>query len=226
MGSAGGQHGGASSQTKSPIRLGGAILEAQRHVCAFFTSRDDQYSVLLPFIKDGFDGGEKAVHIIDPRLWDEHVQGLREVGIDVTAAQHAGQLDLRDWSDAHLRGGVFDQGRTLALIDDIRLRSRQQGFRRIRFVTQMEWALQDRPGVDGLLAYEASANLVPFEDPVVCAYDLTRFGGDVVVDVMRTHPVIIIGGILQENPFFVSPAEFIEELRERRARNGRLNSSA
>jgi hypothetical protein len=37
-----------------------------------------------------------------------------------------------------------------------------------------------------------------------------------VVDIMRTHPMIIIGGILQENPFFVPPDEFLRELRERR----------
>jgi hypothetical protein len=29
--------------------------------------------------------------------------------------------------------------------------------------------------------------------------------------------MIIIGGILQENPFFVPPDEFLRELRERRA---------
>ena len=102
----------------------------------------------------------------------------------------------------------------------------EQGFRWIRFVTQMEWALEDLPGVDGLLEYEASANLVPFEDPVVCAYDLAGFGAEVVVDVMRTHPVIIIGGILQENPFFVPPQEFVRELHERRARSARPVSGA
>jgi len=34
---------------------------------------------------------------------------------------------------------------------------------------------------------------------------------------MRTHPMIIISGLLQENPFFVPPDEFLRELRERRA---------
>jgi hypothetical protein len=47
-------------------------------------------------------------------------------------------------------------------------------------------------------------------------YDLTRFGADVVVDVMRTHPVIVKGGILQHNPFFAPPDVFLRELRERR----------
>jgi hypothetical protein len=37
----------------------------------------------------------------------------------------------------------------------------------------------------------------------------------IVVDIMRTHPMIIVGGILQENPFFVPPDEFLRELRQR-----------
>ena len=39
------------------------------------------------------------------------------------------------------------------------------------------------------------------------------------MDILRTHPMVIIGGILQENPFFVSPDEFLRELRERAGQN-------
>ena len=35
------------------------------------------------------------------------------------------------------------------------------------------------------------------------------------MDILRTHPMVIIGGILQQNPFFVPPDEFLRELRER-----------
>jgi hypothetical protein len=56
---------------------------------------------------------------------------------------------------------------------------------------------------------------------VVCAYDLTKFRGDVVVDVMRTHPMIIVGGILQENPFFTPPEEFLRQLHHRGGRPSR-----
>ena len=36
------------------------------------------------------------------------------------------------------------------------------------------------------------------------------------MDILRTHPMVIVGGILQENPFFVQPDEFLRELRGRR----------
>ena len=35
------------------------------------------------------------------------------------------------------------------------------------------------------------------------------------MDILRTHPMVILGGVLQRNPFFVPPAEFLAELRER-----------
>ena len=56
-----------------------------------------------------------------------------------------------------------------------------------------------------------------YDDVVVCTYDLNKFSASVVMDVMRTHPMVIIGGILQENPFYVPPDEFLRELKGRAA---------
>ena len=41
---------------------------------------------------------------------------------------------------------------------------------------------------------------------------------------VRSHPMIIIGGILQQNPFLVPPEEFLREFRERRT--GRTASTS
>jgi len=47
-------------------------------------------------------------------------------------------------------------------------------------------------------------------------YHLSRFDGDTVIDIMRTHPMIIVGGVLRQNTFYVPPKEFLRELRARR----------
>src|SRR5882724_9366453 len=82
----------------------------------------------------------------------------------------------------------------------------------------MEWALLDLPGVGDLIEYETRVNSVipKYDGPVICTYDLTKFGASVVMDALRTHPFVIIGGLLQENPFFVSPDQLLLEIRERR----------
>ena len=38
----------------APIPFAGSRLDQTRHVCAFFNSPDEEYRVLLPFIKNGW----------------------------------------------------------------------------------------------------------------------------------------------------------------------------
>lgn len=52
---------------------------------------------------------------------------------------------------------------------------------------------------------------------VICTCDLSKHSAPFIIDIMRTHPIIIIGGILQENPFYVQPEEFVRKLRAREA---------
>jgi hypothetical protein len=206
-------------EDNQPIRFAGSELGAQRHICAFFHSADEEYRVVLPFIKDGFECGHKALHIVNPKLRDNHRRRLASAGIDVPTAEQSGQFELRNWADAYLRDGRFDQDRMLALIPELLEGGRQQGFALTRMVAHMEWALEKQPGVDDLVEYEARVNYIwpRHKDAVICVYDLTKFGGHIVMDILRTHPMVLIGGIVQENPFFVPPDEFLRELRERRA---------
>jgi hypothetical protein len=160
--------GGAPNESDQPIPFAGSVLRAQRHVCAFFNSADEEYRVMLPFIKEGFERGEKAFHIVDPALRDDHVRRLESAGIDVETAQKSGQFELRSWFEAYLRDGHFDQDRMLALLQQILEDGRKQHFPLTRLVAHMEWALEDRPGVDDLLEYETRLNyLLPrYRDPV------------------------------------------------------------
>src|SRR6185295_12624485 len=91
-----------------------------------------------------------------------------------------------------------------------------------RVMGHAEWASGDWPGVDDFLEYECRLNdIIPqHKDAVICLYDLTKCGGNLIIDVMRTHPMILIGGIVQENPFFVPPDEFLRELSARPAAGG------
>ena len=209
----------ASRVSDEPIRFAGSALGAQRHICAFFHSSDEEYRVIMPFIKDGFECGHKALHVVDPKLRREHVRRLKSAGIDVDAAQRCGQFDVRNWEDAYLREGRFDQDRMIELLKEVLEGGRQQSYALTRMVAHMEWALEERPHVEDLVEYETRVNYMwpHHKDAVICVYDLAKFGGHIVMDILRTHPMVLIGGIIQENPFFQPPDEFLRELRERRA---------
>ena len=201
-----------------PISIAGSRLDKSRHVCAFFNSDEEAYRVLMPFITDGFACGDKAIHVIHPDRRDDHLQRLTAAGINTAAAQRRGQLEIRNNTDTYLVDGRFDQDRMLASFEQLASGNAPGGFPLSRIVCHMDWA--GRAHTEDLVEFEARVNDVwrRHDDAVICAYDLAKFGGDTIIDIMRTHPMVIIGGILQENPFFIPPDELLREVRGRPGR--------
>ena len=205
---------GATSRT---VMIGQSEFRCPCHACAFFHSRDEEYELLLPFSKAGAKAGERLFQVVDKEHLPERRSRLGQAGIDVSEAERKGQLEIRPWEDAYLRGKRFDQNAMLELIQEVLKEGRSNGFPMTRLWANMEWALDDLPGVHDIVEYETRLNhfLPNYDDVVVCTYDLSKFSAPVVMDIMRTHPQVIIGGVLQENPFYVPPDEFLAELSRR-----------
>jgi hypothetical protein len=197
----------------------GVTSSHHRHICAFFNSIDEQHRILRPFIKDGFDRGGKAYHYVDPELREEHLSWLAAAGVNVAEAMGTGQLEVKPWQESTLRGGRFDLDAWLTSFEQLLQSGPAEGYTQTNFMGHMEWALVDLPGTGDLIEYETRVNYVTpkYEGPVICTYDLTKFGASVVMDALRTHPAVIIGGLLQENPFFVPPDQLLLEIRERQS---------
>ncbi len=202
-----------------PISIAGSLLDETRHVCAFFNSDEEEYRVLLPFIKDGFQCGHKAIHVLNSGRHHDHLQRLTEAGMDPTAAQTTGQLELRTDIETYLPDGRFDGDRMIAAFEQLASNNAKGAFPLSRICCRMDWAVDDGSHIDDVIEFESRVNDVwrRHDDAVICTYRLGKFRGDTVIDIMRTHPMVIVGGILQRNPFFVPPEEFLPEIRRRRA---------
>ena len=198
-------------------RMAASILNDthRHHLCAFFHDKDEEFRTLLPFIVDGLAAGEKAIHVVHPKDREEHRNRLRAAGIDVEAAEQSGQLDVIMGLSSHMEGAVFDQDEALKTIDRLLSEPRTKGFRQTRYIGFMDWAVEIR--AEELIAFEAVVNpvLEKHHDPVICSYDLTRFNGVDILDIMRIHPTAIVGGVVQQNPFNIGPEQMMRELHER-----------
>jgi hypothetical protein len=204
----------------APIPFAGSLLDQTRHVCAFFNNDEEEYRVLLPFIRDGFQCGHKAIHVVNPAQRQDHLERLTQVGIDSTAALENGQLELRTNIETYLPDGRFDPDRMISAFEELASGNAKAGFPLSRICCRMDWAIDSGSHVDDVIEFESRVNDVwrHHDDAVICTYHLGKFRGDAVIDIMRTHPMVIIGGILQQNPFFVPPDEFLDEFRQRRSR--------
>ena len=181
-------------------RLAGEPLGDHRHVCVLIDGPDEADRVLMPFIVEGFERGERAFHMIDPALRDEHLERIRGRGVDVEEATASGQLDVRTWADSYLRGGKFDASAQLRFIQDAFDEGRRMGFPRTRLIGSTDWAMDDETARD-LLDYEAALDeyLTSVPDVAVCTYDLNRHSARTIAEVISTHPVALMRGVLRMN---------------------------
>jgi hypothetical protein len=205
------------SGARKSVRLFGENLDEGMHICTFFRTSAERYRVLMPFIREGMEQGDRAFHIVNPSLRSEHTQRIAEAGIDAARAEVEGQLEIIGWDEAPLRGGSFNLSAMLSLLPVLLNNGRTRGFPVTRFIADMAWVMNDPGAMDPLLEFECRVNLAlpKARDIVICAYDLEKFGAAIVIDALRTHPIVLIGGIVQRNPFYVSPEELLKELSER-----------
>jgi hypothetical protein len=210
------------------IRLAGSTLGKYRHVCAFFHTQDQEDKVVVPFLKEGIDRGEKTFYVSYPRMHVHLFQELSHAGVEVILAERRGQLEVKKSEEMYVRNGCFDQDAQLALIQEVLSKGAEQGFALTRYVSRMDWAIKYRVGMNELLEYEAGLNLLlsEFQDPVICVYNLAEFKIGLVMDILRTHPMVIIGGLMAKNPFYVPPDVFLQELSERGANTRRGDCTA
>src|SRR5258707_6828215 len=206
------------SAMQRSVRLFGEHLPDEgMHICTFFRTSAEKYHVLMPFVREGMEQGDRAFHIVNPSLRSVHTQHIAEAGIDAARAEGEGQLEIIRWDEAPLRGGSFNESAMLSLLPAFLNDGRTRGFSTTRFIADMAWVLNDPGALDRLLDFECRVNLAlpKAGDIVICCYDLDKFGAAVVIDALRTHPIVLIGGIVQRNPFYVTPEELLKELNER-----------
>jgi hypothetical protein len=46
----------------------------------------------------------------------------------------------------------------------------------------------------------------------MCVYDLAQLGGPAVVDIIATHPWVILNGKIRKNERFIAPEVYLESL--------------
>ena len=205
------------SSTAKPISFGRSMLREHRHVCAFFSSAVEEYDALLPFICDGIACGQRAFHVLPSHHKNEHLDWLRNAGIDVEKTLESRQLEVAMPQDTYLKTGRFDGDAMLVLIQDALKDGAELGFPLTRMIAHAEVAVDDwKSGIEWA-TYEMQLNSVlpNFDDPVICTFDVNLLTTPHAIDILRTHLMAIIGGVLIENSFFSSPQEFIREIQSR-----------
>jgi hypothetical protein len=73
-----------------------------------------------------------------------------------------------------------------------------------------------------LLESEMNRLMPLYRQVMVCLYDLEQFGGNLIFDLLRTHSMLLLGGVFLESPYHKTPDEVLAETAASRASTGVL----
>lgn len=199
------------------VTLCGETLKGPRHICAFFDSREEQYEILMPYFKEGLDNKEEVITILESHTHDDHCARLSNAGIAVAETLMSGQLKVLASEDTYLQGSTFASERMYNMLEQVLINAHSGPYGTVRTCGDMEWALKNLPGTDELMEYEARVNLLTpkHECTLLCVYDINKFSGRVIADVLASHSHVILNGKIHTNPHFVEPLELLERLIRR-----------
>ena len=198
---------GHESRNQVYFGLPDIYVDIGAHIAHFLRGEQERLSVLLPFIQAGLDAGDQCCLVTESAASPMIQEHLGKLGVDVEAALASGQLLVSD-------GGSNEQEMS-AMFDSVI--SKAKGERRdvIRIGGDMTWALSKMPSSEKLLEWEAfyDRHVGPRAKFIaLCQYDHTRFGGSAIMCALETHPLSIIGKVVQQNPFYRDPEEVLQEL--------------
>jgi hypothetical protein len=187
--------------------LAGVDLAPGDHLCAIYLGQQERDDIVLPYIRAGLRDGDKCVCIIDSSPLDDLLASIgdeREVEAYVTSRQ----LELHTADEAYLRAMPFSTEAMLEYWESTVGAAVTNGFYGFARVTgEMPWQMRTLPGRTEFFRYEGALNRYAPRYPqvILCLYDLALFGGGVLVDLLRTHPKLLMGGLILENPHYRPP---------------------
>jgi len=191
------------------------------HLCCIYGSDDEQRAALVPYLRIGLERGEKVLYIVDARTAEAVLGDLRDDGdrgadgVDVDACLASGQLALLTRHDTYVRDGAFDPVAMISMLRQATEQAVAEGYPALRVTGEMTWALRGLPGAERLIEYECLLNeFFPGSRALaICQYDRRRFEPGLLLDVLRTHPYVVVGAEVVENPYYLPPDAFRSENR-------------
>jgi len=202
-----------SQSTMESVALGvlGISVPAGTHLCIFLRGSSGLEEIVLPFLAEGIRADNKCLCILESRVPADVLSGLA-LQVDVGTSVADGQLELATPPEAYLRSGQFSTEDMLDFWAEEAAATRSSGkFSLTRATGEMPSVLNQPAGRAEFFRYEARLNDVIPNNPqvILCLYDLERFGAEVLMDALRTHPMVIVDGMVHGNPYYVEPGKFL-----------------
>lgn len=203
-----------SDQEKLELGFGGYTCNWGLHICGLYETEKERDEIIMGFLHEGDVKNDLQIYFPSERTIDDFKMqyGFRYP----ECRDHVHNPDLfsvNNYREFYFPDGTFSPLRMLKGHEEYFAESQKNGKRNIRATAEMVWALEAIPGVEHLMAYESRLNYFFPGKPwiSICLYNITKFSGSIIVNVLRTHPYTISGGVITQNPYFIDPDKYLAQ---------------
>lgn len=203
-----------SSQEPLELGIGDYSCNWGVHIAGLYETFEERDAMIFGFLGRGAKDGDLQLYVPSERSTLEFRRAFAaECPAIAACLEDPGYFRTPGPRELYYPDGSFRPDRMDETGEAFFAASQANGPRNIRATTEMVWALDNVPGREHLLAYEARLNYFILPKPWVsiCLYNITKFDGATIMGVLRTHPYVISKGILTENPYYQDPAEWLRE---------------
>jgi PAS domain S-box-containing protein len=196
---------------KTPLIAALEQLGPHDHFCSIYESPQEHYAVAIPFIQIGLDRGEKCIYIADDGTVEDVRQAMQSEGIDVDRATASKALVLATKEQAYLEHGSFHPDWMFTFWKEATQLAMSEGFSALRATGETEWVLRGGRGLERWMEYESRLTHTLSENncSALCQYNRRLFPPELILDVIRTHPMVVYGSTVCRNLYYVPPDEFL-----------------
>ena len=193
-------------------------LGAGDHLCCIYRDRSEQMSIVVPYLIRGLQNNEKCLYILDESTMGDVFRAFGEAGVDLKAHVASGQCALLTKEETYLKGGSFEPDGMIATLKQAEADAIREGYAGLRVTGEMTWVFARLPGVERLIEYEAKLNLFfpNSRSTAICQYHEDRFEPDVLIEVLHTHPAVVIYGEVCANPYYIPTEAFLSRMKSGR----------
>jgi HD-GYP domain-containing protein (c-di-GMP phosphodiesterase class II) len=190
-----------------------ALQETQlhEHLCPIYDTHEEQLATATAFIRVGLERGEQCVYVATENSTNTVFEAMQAAGVDMQAALDSKAMSISTEHQTYLRRGHFNADEMIELLTNMTRAAKDAGFSGLRYAAEMSWLLRGEVSSEQILKYESRLNdfLEENDACILCQYDHRRFEPDVILDAIRTHPVVIYDGLVCPNPYFIPPADLL-----------------
>lgn len=197
-----------SSQEKLNLGIGNYQCNWGIHIAGLYETEAEREEIVMGFLHQGdIDGDLQLYSAVEHSVEDfqhNYSKAYPQCSEHLCNEQH---FQVNSAEKLYYPDGTFSPWKMDENLDAFYRKSQKAGRRNVRATADMVWALKAIPGTEHLMAYESRLNyFIPGKPWIsLCLYNITNFDGATIMNVLRTHPYTLNGGVLTENPYYQDP---------------------